>query len=140
MSPAHGLGPPEKERPGGYQAARPDQQVSDDTTNTANDNRPGRQTPYEALAGNRRRFGASRRMPPIPTCMCGRCVRDPDLDRHRCGDEISDVQAEAAVAAIQLLDQLGTPGLLDDRTCRAMWRIGHRRLATAVHRRTAGAA
>jgi hypothetical protein len=106
------------------------------TTNTDNDNRPGRQTPYDALVGNGRRFGASRCMAPLPPCGC---IRDPEYDRHVCGGEISDNMAEAAVAAVVLLDQLGTPGLLDDRTCRAMWRIGHRRIATAVHRRTAGA-
>ena len=76
-------------------------------------------------------------MPPLGPCGC---IRDPDYDRHVCDGEISDNMAEAAIAAIVLLDQLGTPGLLDERTCRAMWRIGHRRIATAVHRRTAGAA
>jgi hypothetical protein len=75
-------------------------------------------------------------MAPIPPCGC---VRDPDVDRHRCGGEISNHMAEAAVTAINHLDQLGTPGLLDERSCRAMWRIGHRNLAEAVHRRTGGA-
>jgi hypothetical protein len=142
MNPDNGLGPPGKERPGASHDAEPNQQLADTTPATIDDNRPGRQTPYDALAGNRRRrrFAASRRMPPIPTCVCGRCVRDPFVDRPRCGDEIGDHMAEAAAAAVALLDQLGTPGLLDRRTCAAMWRIGHRRLAEAVHRRTAGAA
>jgi hypothetical protein len=30
--------------------------------------------------------------------------------------------------------------LLDDQTCRALWRMGRRDLAVAVHRRTAGTA
>jgi hypothetical protein len=129
---------PEKERPGGYQAARPDQKLADTTTNNHHDNRPGRQAPYDALVGNGRRFAASRRMEPIPTCRCGRCVRDPDYDRHRCGDEISDRMAEAAVAAVELLDGMGLPALLDDRTCRAVWRVGRRDLAVESYRRSHG--
>lgn len=92
---------------------------------------------FDSLAANARRYGASRRMP--PTSRCG-CIRDPEYDRHTCGREISDHQAEAAAAAIIRLDALGFPGLLDDSTCRTMYRVGYRHLATNVHRRTAGAA
>jgi hypothetical protein len=138
--PTNGVGPPEKGVGPDATNADANQQVSDDTTTTANDRRSSRQSRYDGLAGNARRFAAKRRLPPIPTCVCGRCVRDPDLDRHRCGGQISDHMAEAAVAAVVLLDQLGTPGLLDERTCRAMFRIGHRRIATAVRCRSAGAA
>ncbi|WRO42740.1 Hypothetical protein MUW33_2790 [Mycobacterium canetti] len=74
-----------------------------------------------------------------PISPCG-CIRDPEHDRHRCDSEISDRRARAAVDAIVHLDRAGYPGLADDRTCRAMWQIGHRDLAVAVHRRTAGAA
>jgi hypothetical protein len=49
--PAHGVGPPEKERPGGYQAARPDQQISNDTTNTDHDSRSDRQAAHDAHRG-----------------------------------------------------------------------------------------
>jgi hypothetical protein len=130
--------PPEKGvSPSASQGARANQQVSRDTTTTANDdNRSGARQPFDVLAGNARRLGASRRMVPMPPCSC---VRDPGCDRHRCDGAVSDHQAEAAVAAVAHLDELGTPGLLDERTCRAMWRIGHRALAEAVHRRTAGA-
>jgi hypothetical protein len=135
--PGNDLGPPEKEvGPNASQGAGANQQISHDTTNTVNDNRSCCAHPYNVLAFNTRRFVASRRMAPIPPCGC---VRDPDVDRHRCDGEISERMAEAAVAAAMHLDQLGTPALLDEQTCRAMWRIGYRNLAEAVHRRTAGA-
>ena len=53
---------------------------------------------------------------------------------------ITDRLAEAAVTAIIHLDELGTPGLLDPDTCRAMHRVGHRALAFEVYRRSTGAA
>jgi hypothetical protein len=135
--PAEREWPPGKVRPQRVtKPPRPDQKLNTNT-NTANDNRSGRHQPFDALAANGRRFGAKRKMPPLGPCGC---IRDPDYDRHVCGGEISDHMAEAAAAAIVLLDQLGTPGLLDRRTCAAVWRIGHRRLAEAVHRRTTGAA
>lgn len=92
---------------------------------------------YDRLAGNARRRVHATHSTPLGDCGC---IRDPEVDRHRCGNEITDVMAEAAVAAVLHLDQLGTPALLDNRTTRAMWRNGHRKLAVAVHRRTAGAA
>lgn len=92
---------------------------------------------HDPLAGNAQRFGTSRRTAPLG--LCG-CIRDPEHDRHRCKGEISDVMADGAVAAVMHLDRLGTPGLLDDRTCRAVWRIGHPAVAEAVHRRTVGVA
>src|SRR4051812_8926519 len=105
-------------RPGGTETALQPAKAK------ANDNRSGRQQPYDVLAGNTRRYGASRRLTPLGPCGC---VRDPDVDRHRCDGDVSDYQAEAALAAVELLDGLGTPGLADPSTCRAMWRIGHRR-------------
>ncbi len=92
-------------------------------------------TAVDMLPANAGRFAASRRMVPLPPCSC---IHDPDVDRHRCADQISDQLAHAAVTAVAHLNRLGTPALLDDRTCRAMWRIGYHRLAEAVHRRTAG--
>jgi len=74
------LGPPEKEKAPAVTKRQARPGVSRPHHQRVNDNRPGRQAPYDALVGNRRRFGASRRMPPIPTCVCGRCVRDPDTD------------------------------------------------------------
>jgi hypothetical protein len=63
---------------------------------------------------------------------CG-CIRHPEVDKHRCQTGISDLQAEAAAAAIAHLDELGTPGLLDRDTCQALWRIGYRDMAAEVH-------
>lgn len=109
-------------------------------TNTSTSNHSGtdvRQPAWDTLGGNARRYGAARRMPPLAPCGC---VRDPAVDHHRCGDQISDNMAQAAVTAVAHLDDLGTPPLLDHRTCQAVWRIGHHQLAATVHRRTAGAA
>lgn len=92
---------------------------------------------FDPLAANGRRHAYSRRTPPVWPCGC---IRDPDRDRHRCSVEVSDNMAEAAVAAITHLDELGTPGLLNTATCQAMWRVGRHKLAAEVHRRTAGTA
>jgi hypothetical protein len=130
-------GPPEKERPQRVtKPPRPDQK-SATTTDGLHDNRSGRQGAYDRLQGNGRRHAWKRRLPPIEPCGC---IRDPDYDRHRCGDEISDHMAEAAVAAIERLEQLDTPGLLDDRTCRAMWRRDYRDLSVRCYRYATGAA
>jgi len=134
MNPNNGVGPPKSEVPASREGTgtHHDRHVdSQDIT------APSTHHAFDALSGNARRYAAKRRMTPLPPCGC---IRDPEIDQHRCGADISDHMAEAAAAAIVLLDQLGTPGLLDHRTCRAMWRAGHRRLATAVHLRTAGAA
>ena len=112
-------GPPQKEAsPSASQGARANQQVSHDTTTAPHDNRSGHRQPYDGLAGNARRFGASRRRA-ASLLPCGH-IGDPHAACHRCSCEISDHMAEAAVAAVLHLDQLGTPGLLDDRTCRAL--------------------
>ena len=42
------------------------------------------------------------------------------------------------MTAIEHLDRIGTPGLLDGDTCRAMWRIGFRDLAVEVYNRSQG--
>jgi hypothetical protein len=135
------LGPPERERAAPHHQDDPNQRLDSHTpapdSHSVTD--AGERAGYDRLEANALRFAASRRMAPIPSCGCGRCVRDPDYDRHRCGDEISDHMAEAAVDAIVTLDQLGTPRLLDERTCRAMARVGRRDLAVAVRRRTTGA-
>lgn len=131
-------GPPGKDvSPDASHGARANHRASHDTTTAHNDNRSERQQPFDVLAGNARRYAAARRLTPIGGCGC---VRDPDVDRHRHDGEISDHQADAAVAAVELLDSLGTPGLLDTATCQAVWRAGHRRIAVAVHARTTGEA
>jgi hypothetical protein len=89
----------------------------------------------DQLSPRRRSFLASRRMPPLGPCGC---IRHPDIDRHRCDQQITDVQAEAAAAAIRHLDSLGAPGILPAETCRAMWRVGYRDLAVAVSQRSNG--
>ncbi len=123
--PGNDLGPPEKERPGGL-PSRQGQTRTDTTTN---------QPPQSTARGAVRLWRRGRAL-----LLCG-CIGDPHAGchRHDHSGDISDVQAEGAVTAIEHLDALGTPGLLDDRTCRAMRRIGHRALAEAVHRRTTGA-
>jgi hypothetical protein len=93
---------------------------------------------YDRLAGNRRRREDSRRS--APTSVCG-CIRDPDVDRHRCGTELSDVMVDAAAAALEHLQHLGTPGLLDRSTCQALWRRrGYRSLAVDCATRAGWAA
>ncbi len=89
----------------------------------------------DGLAAMRRRRADKQRRPPLGTCSC---IRDPLTDRHRCNGEISDKMAQAAVAAIHTLDAFGTPGLLDRQTCEAIYRLGYRRLALDVHRRSTG--
>jgi hypothetical protein len=116
--------------------AAPGRATSTTPIASPNDNGSDAEQAFDPLAGNARRFAASRRMAPLPPCGC---ARDPAHDRHRCDGEITDRMAAAAVAAVTHLDRHGTPGLLDNRTCRAIWRIGHHALAEAVHRRTAGA-
>jgi hypothetical protein len=89
----------------------------------------------DQLEQRRRGYLASRRMTPLGPCGC---IRHPDVDKHRCDQQVTDVQAEAAAAAIRHLQMVGAPGLLDDDTCRAMWRIGFRELAAEVCNRSKG--
>ena len=72
----------------------------------------------DQLHQRRRAYASSRRMTPVGPCGC---IRHPEVDKHRCGGEITDVLAEAAVAAAVHLRRLGVPGLFDTDTCRAMW-------------------
>lgn len=89
-------------------------------------------------AANERRFRVWRRGRALLSCGC---IADPHAGCHRRHDyAITDMQAEAAVAAIRHLDALGTPALLDEPTCRAIWRAGRRQLAERVYRRSAGVA
>jgi hypothetical protein len=70
---------------------------------------------------------------------CG-CIKDPDLDRHRCSGEGTEKMVDAAAAAAQhLLAENLTP-VFDVSTLRALWRAGHRDLAVelAEHWRLAG--
>ena len=131
----HQNGPPGLEV--GPRSGHHSQAEDADTNDTSNldsaDTKQSRR--HDRLAGNARRRVDAMRSTPLGDCGC---IRDPEVDRHRCGVEITDVMAEAAVSAVAHLDQLGMPALLDNRTSRAMWRNGHRKLAVAVHRRTAG--
>ena len=87
----------------------------------------------EYIAGLRRRRNASYRLPVLD-----HGHSDPWQPWRP--EVISDVQADAAVAAIEHLDQICTPGLLDIDMRRALWRRGYRDLAVDVHRRSAGVA
>lgn len=109
-------GPPERERrPGGNRAA--DSLATDASIITA-----------------REVARLSRRGRALLECSH---IGDPHAGCHRCG-RVSDRQAEAAVTAVQHLDEHGLPALLDRATCAAVWKLGHRDLAAEVYRRTAG--
>jgi len=82
----------------------------------------------------RRREAANRSVP--QACGC----HDPWTCKHYSDRYVTDKEAEAAVAAIDHLDMVGTPGLLDIDTCQALWRIGFRDLAVKVHGRSSGLA
>ena len=126
------LGPPEREKPGLHPETGPNQKSADHTTNSPRIYpRRGvrlRHAPQDALSQMKRRRSAASRMQPLS---CGHV--DPWI--CDCFDErtVSDNMAEAAVAAIVRLDELGTPGLLDADTCLAMHRVGHRVLAFEVY-------
>jgi hypothetical protein len=86
---------------------------------------------------NARRESAMRSTPLGP---CG-CIRDPDLDRHRCDTlnpnharvhDLSDQQIVGAVAAAQHLLARDLPPVFDTGTLRGMWRAGHHRLVDRV--------
>jgi hypothetical protein len=81
---------------------------------------------FDDLAARGRRRGAAVRSTVISTCSC---IRDPEVDRHRCGGGITDKLAEAAVMAAEHLASVGLPGMFDVDTCRSMWRMGQHRLA-----------
>jgi hypothetical protein len=71
-------------------------------------------------------------MPPLD-CGC------PDPWLCRCsGAQLTENMIAAAVAAAELLDGLGTPGLFDADTCRAMHRRGYERLALEAARQGGG--
>lgn len=114
--PGHLGPPPDVRRP-----APPQDRPTDDLTDTAH--------PTVSAAVRLSRRGRVE-------LLCGHRA-DPFVGCLRC-EPVSDVQAEAAVDALETLDRHGVPGLADTPTCRALWRIGRRDLALAVHRRTSG--
>ena len=85
-------------------------------------------TPTPRPWHNTRRESAMRS---TPLGLCG-CVRDPDLDRHRCYDALSDRQIVGAVAAAHHLLARDLTPIFDTDTLRAMWRSGHHRLVDRV--------
>lgn len=82
---------------------------------------------FDDLRARGRRRAAAVRSAPISSCSCN--IRDPEVDKHRCGSGITDKQADGAVAAAQHLAAAGIPGLFDVELCRAMFRRGHHQLA-----------
>lgn len=91
-------------------------------TRTPPEIRTNKHNRFDGLAARGRRRGAAVRSTVISSCGC---IRDPEVDVHRCGDEITDVQAAAAVAAAEHLAASGIRGLFDADTCRAMWPLNH---------------
>jgi hypothetical protein len=69
-----------------------------------------------------RRYAASRRLPPLWPCGC---IRDPAVDRHRCGRVgISDRWVYAGAAAAAHLLELGYTPILELEVRQALWRRG----------------
>jgi len=122
------LGPPGRERPGATPDTGPIQKSADTTTDKTKITAQSR----HFHAGGRRRREAALRLPPIGRCGC---IRDPDLDRHRCGTR---TQTDHALdgwrdAARHLLD-CGQIPLVPIEIRRALWRRqGDRRLAERLH-------
>lgn len=114
------------------EGARP---VSHDRATRAMGAQPLKASPM-LLDQSRRRYEASRRLPPLA---CGH--RDPEradgsqpVTRPR-----DDLETDAAAAALIHLAAVGCPGLLDLETCRAIWRRGYRDVAMDCARRATGA-
>ena len=88
----------------------------------------------EYIASLRRRRKATQR---VPVLACGR-----HADPWRCdcyGNELlSDVRADAAVAAADMLAAMGLPGIFSQDECRAMWRRGRRDLSVRSYRYSVG--
>ena len=86
----------------------------------------------DALNGNgiRRRYAASRRLPPLAPCGC---VRDPDHDRHRCRSLVSDRMVDAGAQAAHHLLAHGCIPILGTDTLRGLWRRGDRVLAQQLY-------
>jgi hypothetical protein len=121
------VGPPEKERPGGYQAARPDQQISNDTTNTANDNRSiGRAACTTPLVGKGRnvahggRYTARTPVPavgPVPdaaTVFVGTLLWSSPADAARvlelvADDDIESPALSVVLTSVRVLSVAGRP-------------------------------
>jgi hypothetical protein len=83
-----------------------------------------RQCGDDTLAALHRRL-VSRRLPPIGTCGC---IRDPQHDRHRCGDQITDRQLQGAVDAAHHILEAGYLPIFDVPTLRELWKSGHHQL------------
>lgn len=141
----HETGPPECEMPAPSGTGTQHTRHGDTSDNTGQpDNKPGtalvwipctrppvRQDPRHRL---KRRRDAAHRSTPL-ACSC----RDPLwCDCRNDDDQLSDVQADAVIAAAETLAALGTPGIFDIEQCRAMWRRGARDLSVSSHRYATG--
>lgn len=114
----HQTGPPECERPAPPQD-RPSHRVTTNATEC---------TAEAHRSRDRRRRAAEHRTQPL-ACGC----RDPWLCDCDTDAFVSDVQADAVIAAAETLLALGTPGIFDADRCRAMWRHGRRDLAVSSY-------
>jgi hypothetical protein len=122
--------PPGRERPGPTAETGPIQKSADTTTDKAKITAQSR----HFHAGGRRRREAALRLPPIGRCGC---IRDPDLDKHRCGARpLSDHQVDGwRSAAIDIIEDGYVP-IVPAEVVRRLWKRGgrDRRLAQQLHR------
>ncbi|WP_235629683.1 hypothetical protein [Mycobacterium lehmannii] len=120
----HQTGPP----PGSERPAPPQDRLSHRVTTNATKSTAAANKPGAHKSRDRRRRAAEYRSPRLN---CGH--RDPWLCDCNTGPFLSDVRADAAIAAAETLLALGTPGIFDADRCRAMWRRGRRDLAASSH-------
>lgn len=67
-----------------------------------------------------RRTSHKRLLPPLEPCGC---IRDPDHDRHHCGNEMTLARADAVIAAAEHLEAAGLLPLPDRDELHAAWRL-----------------
>jgi hypothetical protein len=133
MSPGD-QGPPGGEEPGPTPETGPIQKSADTTTDKPKITAQSR----HFHAGGRRRREAALRLPPIGRCGC---IRDPDLDRHRCGARpLTDHQLDGWRATAQHLLEVGCPPLLELDVLRALHKRGgdNRQLAQELYELAGG--
>jgi hypothetical protein len=141
MRPPGGEGPPGTENDSGP-APPPGRPGHHDSgaTKPPNEDKPNpsrRHCGAETLAGLQRRHGAARRLPPISRCGC---IRDPDHDRHRCGDAITETMVDGYRDAVLHLRHLGLLAAPLQPEVQMLWRRGgdDRRLAQELYQLAGG--
>ena len=113
------LGPPGRERPGPTPETGPIQKSADTTDKTKITAQP-----RYFHAGGLRRREAALRLPPIGRCGC---IRDPDLDKHRCGARpLTEHQFDGWRATAEHILEGDSVPIVPVEAVRAMWRRGGR--------------